>query len=166
MQRLSKWTYTQLYLAGNTCYSQEYLHVDRGQSLSQQNASLSGQAFNAIPYLLPLISYLATRIWPELWEQSLALPAKWSYWLYSPQVLHTSSVFSGFPSIWKPSCPPTQFLTIFRGHLHPTLLLNSSFIYSLIQRLFLEHLPSSRYCSRYRRYNGGENTHGPWPHGA
>ena len=60
MQRVSKWTYTQLYLADNTYYSQEYLHVDRGQSLSQQNESLSGLAFNAIPYLLPLISYLAT----------------------------------------------------------------------------------------------------------
>ena len=61
----------------------------------------------------------------------------------SPQVPHTCSGFSGFPFHLDAFLSTTQLLPTTWGHLHHTPLLNSSFIYSLIQRPCFEHLPPS-----------------------
>lgn len=72
-----------------------------------------------------------------------ALPAKWIYYLDLPKCLYMCSGFSGFPFHLD------AFLSIYLTYLHHLrppashTLLNSSFIYSLIQRLCLEHLPLS-----------------------
>ena len=61
----------------------------------------------------------------------------------SPQVPHTCSGFSGFPFHLDAFLSTTQLWPTTWGLLHHTPLLNSSFIYSLIQRPCLEHLPPS-----------------------
>lgn len=66
------------------------------------------------------------------------------YYLDLPKCLTCAQVSQDFLSIWMPfSVHLLNSLPTIWGHLHHTPSLNSSFIYSLIQRLCLEHLPPS-----------------------